>query len=107
MKRDFNTINAEFKRYNKELAAKPQVIAVNKIDVVNNISLRELKKIKFGRYPVYCISAVTHLGLERLLYEVLDMLRKVPGRPEPVPVYTLADLPTERYEVGKRGMAGT
>jgi len=102
VKRDFNTINAELKRYNKELAAKPQVIAVNKIDVVNNISLRELRKIKFGRFPMYYISAVTHMGLERLLYEVLDMLRKVPSQPEPVPVYTIADLPTERYEVGKR-----
>jgi GTP-binding protein len=113
VKRDFNTINAELKRYNKELATKPQVVAVNKIDVVNNISLRELKKIKFaagpkgtpaqrGRYPVYYISAVTHLGLERLLYEVLDMLRTVPGQLKPVPVYTIADLPTERYEVGKR-----
>jgi GTP-binding protein len=101
IKNDFNVINTELKKYNKTLAAKPQVVAVNKTDVLNNKSLAEIRKLKFGKWPVHHISAVTHLGLEPLLYDVLDTLNSVPQAAAPIPVYTIKDLPNERYEVSK------
>lgn len=103
IKRDFNIINAELKKYSRELAKKKQIVAINKTDVLNSKSLAELRKLKFGGLPVHYISAVTHLGLERLLYDVIGALRTVPSKAEPVPVYTIENLPLERYEVGKRG----
>lgn len=102
IKADFKIINNELKKYNKELAAKPQVVAINKTDVLTSKSLAELRKLKFGSYPVHRISAVTHLGLEPLLYDVLNALNAVPAKPTAIPTYTIADIPTERYEVGKR-----
>ncbi|MBN2585199.1 GTPase ObgE [Patescibacteria group bacterium] len=102
IKADFKAINTELKKYSKTLAAKPQVIAINKTDVLTSTSLAELRKLKFGRYPVHRISAVTHLGLEPLLYDVLDTLNAIPAKPVAIPTYTIADLPNERYEVVKR-----
>ena len=102
IKKDFKDINTELRKYNKSLAAKPQVIAVNKTDMLNSKSLAELGKLKFGNYPVHHISAITHLGLEPLLYDVLDALNAIPAKPAVVPTYTIKDLPNERYEVSKR-----
>src|SRR3989344_2023555 len=106
IKKDFKDINVELKKYNQALAAKPQVIAINKTDMLTHKSLVELRKLKFGSYPVQRISAITHLGLEPLLYDVLNALRSVPKASVAIPTYTIADIPNERYEGGKRRGGG-
>jgi len=106
IKKDFKDINVELKKYNQALAAEPQVIAINKTDMLTHKSLVELRKLKFGSYPVQRISAITHLGLEPLLYDVLNALRSVPKASVAIPTYTIADIPNERYEVGKRRGGG-
>ena len=76
---DIYAINKELEAYNPEIAARPQVIAANKIDAIYTedgsdpvAAIRaefEPKGIK-----VFPMSAVTGQGIKELLYEVNDML---------------------------------
>ena len=79
---DILTINKELEAYNPEIAARPQVIAANKIDAIYTedgsdpvAAIRaefEPKGIK-----VFPMSAVTGQGIKELLYEVNDMLANI------------------------------
>ena len=79
---DIRTINRELEAYNPEIAARPQVIAANKIDAIYTedgsdpvAAIRaefEPKGIK-----VFPMSAVTGQGVKELLYEVNDMLANI------------------------------
>ncbi|MCM1058625.1 MAG: GTPase ObgE [Firmicutes bacterium] len=79
---DIYAINRELEAYNPEIAARPQVIAANKIDAlyipedaagINPIDrLREEFEPK--GIPVYPISAVSGQGIKELLYHVNEML---------------------------------
>lgn len=70
---DFNSINNELKLYNPELGKRPQVIAVNKMDIPEaKENLKAFrKKIKKTVYPVSC---VTGEGIKELLEAVYKKL---------------------------------
>lgn len=103
IKDDFKTVNQELKKYSKALIAKSQIVVINKIDAMDEAGLKTIKKYKFGKYPVFYISAVAQKGLDQLLYAVKEALRRVVPLPQPVKVYTLADLPMNRFEVRRHG----
>jgi len=79
---DIYAINKELEAYNPEIAARPQVIAANKIDAIYTedgsdpvAAIRaefESKGIK-----VFPMSAVTGQGVKELLYEVNEMLQGI------------------------------
>jgi len=75
---DIYKINAELEAYNPEIAARPQVIAANKIDAIyeGEEDIIELLKEEFEPQgiPVFPISAVTGKGLKELLYHVRELL---------------------------------
>lgn len=79
---DINKINAELAAYNEELAARPQVIAANKIDAIysEDDDPVELLRMEFEPkgIPVFPISAVSGKGLKELLYHVQGMLKELP-----------------------------
>ncbi|HET7752478.1 MAG TPA: GTPase ObgE [Anaeromyxobacteraceae bacterium] len=71
-KEDFDAINRELELYSAELAAKPQIVAVNKIDLPDareaaKALTRALKRRKSGPHEIIAISAVTGEGLQELL----------------------------------------
>ena len=77
---DIEKINNEIFRYNPELIKRPQVIAANKIDIIeSDENIKELKEIyeKKG-YEVCPISAATNRGLDYLLDRVANILKKYP-----------------------------
>ena len=80
---DIYTINKELEAYNPEIAARPQVIAANKIDAMytDEEGNNPIEAIKAEFEPkgikVYPISAVSGAGLKELLYCVNDMLETV------------------------------
>ena len=76
--RTFQTILADINS-DKELADKPQIIALNKSDMlVDKAVIDEFREILPEGTLVYVISAFTHEGLDALIEGVIDALAKIP-----------------------------
>lgn len=82
---DYKKINEELARYSEVLAAKPQIIAVNKMDLFTpeeqEIALTLIQDGLTEGTPVYPISAVSGLGVRELLYAAYNMLHTVEEEP--------------------------
>ena len=78
---DIYAINKELEAYNEEIAARPQVIAANKIDVLDD-NEEPIQRLKDEFEPqgikVFPISAVAGKGLKELLYYVRELLDQAP-----------------------------
>ena len=80
---DFNKINDELRHYSSKLTEKPQIVAANKMDLLdNNDTYNEFQDYMTSKgYDVYPISAATNRGLTELFREVakrLDTIEEVP-----------------------------
>ncbi|MDO4615035.1 MAG: GTPase ObgE [Lachnospiraceae bacterium] len=79
---DVYKINDELRRYNEDLAKRPQVIAANKIDVIYPGDEDPVERLKQEFEPqgikVFPISAVSGKGLKELLYYVRELLDTLP-----------------------------
>jgi GTPase len=101
---DFAQINSELSLFDPELAKKPQIVAVNKIDLPdvqerwNNIETRLKKK---GISPLQ-ISAVTGSNLTPLLFKAAELLHNIPylDREPIIPVYHPRSDPRQ-YEINR------
>ncbi|MGN0340283.1 MAG: GTPase ObgE [Lachnospira sp.] len=107
---DIKAINHELYEYNPELLSRPQVIAANKIDVLNAMDgtdpIKELKdELEKDGIKVFPISAVTGQGLKELLYHVSSLLSNMDSTPvtfeKELDVDTLFDNPNEAFYVEK------
>ncbi|MBP3634739.1 MAG: GTPase ObgE [Oscillospiraceae bacterium] len=83
---DFEKINQELAQYSPDLAARPMIVAANKVDLIpegsDNLDRLKAYVTKLG-YEFYEISAATHQGTHRLVQTVAAKLRELP----PVTVY--------------------
>lgn len=84
---DINAINKELEAYNPQIAARPQIIAANKIDAIYSedgedpiAKIREEFEVKQG-IPVFAISAVSGQGVKELLYAVAAKLEEINEEP--------------------------
>lgn len=73
---DYKVINKELENYNKELINRKQIIVINKIDLVDEDKLNQIKK-EF-KDDVYFISSVTKKGINELLDKLILELNKIP-----------------------------
>lgn len=100
---DFLAINRELELYNKDLAQKPQIIALNKIDLPGAQDNMQTFLERVKGYEVFPISAVTGEGIEPLLYRVLELLEELAqAAPEPElleNVKVTKVLPKERFHI--------
>ena len=82
---DFDTINDELRRYNEDLASRPQIVAANKCDIAENRELLEKLKVYVTEkgYPYFEISAASHIGVRELMDKAAEMLSHLP----PITVY--------------------
>ncbi|MDQ2885275.1 MAG: GTPase ObgE [Chloroflexota bacterium] len=66
---DFQAINNELLQYDKQLASRPQIVVLNKMDLPDaQEKWPELKaKAEAAGYPVFAISAAAHQGTEELM----------------------------------------
>ena len=82
---DIYKINAELEAYNPEIAARPQIIAANKIDAVYSEGEDPVERLKKEFEPkgmkVFPISGVTGEGIKELLYEVSALLDQMDDQP--------------------------
>jgi GTP-binding protein len=73
---NYKIVTDELIAYDPGLAKRPQIIALNKVDAVDeetiNTAISKLKELT--SVPIVVISAVTRLGLDVLLQEVWDIL---------------------------------
>ena len=78
---DFDAINAELKEYSPELASRPQIVAANKCDLVeegsDNIERLRVHVEELG-YEFFEMSAVTHEGTRELVGECAHRLAELP-----------------------------
>jgi GTPase len=94
---DYAQINSELSLFDPELGKKPQVVAINKIDLPDvQDRLPELTKDFHKRkIPLMTISAVAGTNVRELLYKTLASLKETPEMPqaEEMPVYKVKSDP--------------
>ena len=91
---DFETINEELRRFNPELAGRPQFVAANKCDIAQDDELVGRFKSYVGEqgYRLFMISAATNMGISELINAVSEELSKLP----PVTVFEPDYVPKQR-----------
>ncbi len=93
---DFSQTNSEMALFDPLLAKKPQVVALNKIDLPD-VQARwpEIKKILEGKgYQPMVISAAAHTGVNELLWKAYELLKSAPEieeTPAALPIYRPAE----------------
>lgn len=82
---DIHAINRELNAYNPEVAARPQVIAANKIDAIWDTEHDPIEQIRQEFEPlgikVFPISAVSGQGLKELMYHIKSILDTMDDKP--------------------------
>lgn len=82
---DIYAINKELEAYNPEIAARPQIIAANKIDAIYQQGDDPVEAIRKEFEPkgiqVFAISAVSGQGVKELLYAINDLLGQIDEEP--------------------------
>jgi GTP-binding protein len=82
----FDTVNREMALYSPALARKPQVIALNKLDLTGTEERARAFKAALGkRRKVHLVSAATNLGVAQLLADVCRRLDRLSHEPAPHP----------------------
>ena len=79
-KDDFDKINKELEAYSPKILKKPQLIAANKIDMVDEDSeeYKDFKEYVEGKgYKVFPISAPLNMGVKELLTAALHELKEI------------------------------
>ncbi|HEX7974973.1 MAG TPA: GTPase ObgE, partial [Anaerolineales bacterium] len=95
---DFDQINSELSLFDPNLGQKPQVVAVNKIDL-DDVQSRWPKlsaALKKRGYEAFAISAVSGANVRQLLFRAAEVLKETPPAPQ------AAELPVYRPEVDPR-----
>ncbi len=80
---NFRKVERELAAYSEEMAAKPRLAAMTKVDAAPDFAVsQEIIEREFG-CPVFVISAVTGQGLQPLLFAMLGLVRSAAAEPAP------------------------
>lgn len=76
---DFVVINNELNNYSKTLSKVPQLVVLNKIDLlIDNEKIDEFKQKYGDKYKILCISAATRQNIDELKKEIINTLKTLP-----------------------------
>lgn len=76
---DFTVINEELESFHPGLSSRPQVIALNKIDMVDEAALAELKaELEKRGYAVFSMIAAINEGVTPMIQHVASQLQTIP-----------------------------
>ena len=90
---DFEKINLELAQYSKKLAAKPQIVAANKKDMVSPEDLKRFTDyIESKGLKVYPICAPIHEGVDELLKAAYQLLSETAPEEEILIPYEARDI---------------
>lgn len=104
----FDTVNAELAAFDEGLAAKPQIVAFNKMDLPDAEALWPLVRAELtGRgYEVLAVSGLTRSGTRELIFRTAQLLAELP-EPETTPVVEIPvlrpDLEEDDFTVERDG----
>ena len=112
--KDYRMINAELEQFNPEMAAKPQLVVVNKLDVTEvreqqeDLRVRLTEAIGVRGSNVQFISAVTGEGVDDLLGSIVKSLSEMPKEDpdeivEPEPMRSRPQPPSRKETVRREG----
>lgn len=77
---DFKKINKELEEYSSKLASLPQIVALNKCDIVGCEENIKIFRKKYGKkYKIFPISAINGEGAEELIRAVWEQLSVLPA----------------------------
>ncbi len=82
---DFNKINKELEAYSPRILKKPQLVAANKIDMIDEDDPQYLEFKKYVEdlgYKVFPMSAPLNLGVHEILSAALQELKRIEENPE-------------------------
>ena len=84
---DYRKVRNELAQYSQDLMAKPEIIAINKVDIPSVAATCEglKKELGSGGAAVHCISAMARQGISDLLDDVVQALGNVAASPGPRP----------------------
>jgi len=101
---DFAQINTELSLFDPDLGKKPQVVAINKIDIPDvREKLEEIKRIfNEKKIEVSIVSTVTHENTKKLLWRAKNLLDELPDVEKEItlPVYH-PESKDKEFEVAK------
>lgn len=75
---DYVTVNKELKSFNAQLTEKPQILALNKMDLPGAREAADAFAAALDAEPIILISAIKKKGLKQLISRILELLDK-PG----------------------------
>lgn len=86
---NYQTIQQELQAYGRGLPERPQIIALNKSDAVDDETLENLatELNQLSQVPVFIISAVAQTGLDALLQKVWQSLEQLTPEAESLLIY--------------------
>lgn len=89
---DFETINKELEKFNKDLAVRPQIVVANKVDLATDEQLSRLEEyIRSRGYEFMTMCAPIAEGTKEVVNSVWNMLKTLP----PIKEYESEEIPTE------------
>lgn len=89
---DFETINKELEKFNKDLAVRPQIVVANKVDLATDEQLSRLEEyIRSKGYEFMTMCAPIAEGTKEVVNSVWNMLKTLP----PIKEYESEEIPTE------------
>lgn len=106
---DFKVINAELEKYSKALSKAPQIVVLNKIDLLegNMEKVEEFKKAYGKNYTIIPFSAATLENKQLLLQKITETLSKLePLKPMETETFSLDKRDFTKFEI-TRDSAGT
>lgn len=80
---DFYAVNKELKKYNEEVYNAPQIIVLNKMDLIYDETIVKEFKEKVKGYKIIEFSAATRIGIDELLNTIIEEISKLPEK-EPI-----------------------
>jgi GTP-binding protein len=101
---DWTIINTELKAYSPELASRPMVAVLNKIDLPNAQENLDRVKVELENqgFAVFPISAATRDGIQELLNYVHHRISQLPPPPAFIPEAPEAAQPVKPFELARQ-----
>jgi len=78
--KELNEINLELEEYDKDLRNKEQYIVFNKIDLLDKLELKKIKKEIYKIYDkktVFFTSTINNIGIDILKKRILELLKEI------------------------------